>query len=218
MQVSHSGYYAWRKRTGITRYESDRETLKILVMEQWTHHRTSGYRNLAEQIRLKTGWIFSDWLCHKVCKELRVRSQARLPRYVHPGEEHLLYPNLIRGDWSTTRPFEKVVTDTTLIQNQHQKLDLTFYLDVFNLEIISWDAVPTRCGVDFSSHMKALKGFLLEKQKKGYMAAETILHSDQGAIYTSGAFANTHIHYSIIRSISRVGTPPDNPVIEAIYG
>jgi transposase InsO family protein len=219
MQVSRSGYYAWLKRKGsINRYESNRETLKHLVMDYWNRHKSNGYRNIGKQIRRETGWIFSDWLCHKVCKQLHVRSRARLPRYAHPGEEHILYPNLIRGDWSTSRPFEKVVTDTTFIHNKHQKLDLTFYLDVFNLEIISWDAVPTHSGVDYSSHMRALKGFLAEKQKRGYMAAETILHSDQGAIYTSSAFANAHSHYTIKRSMSRVGTPTDNPVIEAING
>jgi transposase InsO family protein len=125
---------------------------------------------------------------------------------------------LIRGDWYTTRPFEKVVTDTTLIKNKHQKIDLTFYLDVFNLEMISWDAVPTRSGGDFASHMRALKWFLKEKQKRGYMAAETILHSDQGSIYASSAFNNAHSNYNIKRSMSRVGTPTDNPVIEAING
>lgn len=219
MQVSRSGYYAWINRKGsLNRYECDRETLKHLVMEYWRRHKTNGYRNIAKQIRIDSGWIFSNWLCHKVCKQLHIRCRSRLPKYVHPGEENILFPNLIRGDWSTLKPFEKVVTDTTLIKNKHQKLDLTFYLDIFNLEIISWDAVPTHSGVDFPSHMRALKGFLKEKQKRGYMAAETILHSDQGAIYTSSAFKNAHSNYNIKRSMSRVGTPTDNPVIEAING
>ncbi|MDD4183827.1 MAG: IS3 family transposase [Candidatus Izemoplasmatales bacterium] len=219
MQVSRSGYYAWIKRKGsLNRYECDRETLKHLVMEYWKRHRTNGYRNIAKQIRLNTGWIFSNWLYHKVCKQLNIRSRARLPKYAHPGEEHILFPNRISGEWTTTRPFEKVVTDTTLIKNRHQKIDLTFYLDVFNLEIISWDAVPTRSGMDTASHMRALKGFLSEKTKRGYKGVETILHSDQGPVYTSSAFNNAHSHYNIKRSMSRVGTPTDNPVIEAING
>lgn len=219
MEVSRSGYYAWMKRKGLlNRYECDRETLKHLVMEYWKRHKTNGYRNIAKQIRKETGWLFSNWLCHKVCRQLHIKCQARLPKYVHPGEENILFPNRIQGDWTTSRPFEKVVTDTTLIPNKYQKLDLTFYLDVFNLEIVSWDAVPSHSGEDFASHMRALKDFLKEKQKRGYMAAETILHSDQGSIYASSAFNNAHNNYNIKRSMSRVGTPTDNPVIEAING
>lgn len=219
MQVSRSGYYAWIKRKGsLNRYESDRETLSHLVMEYWRRHKTNGYRNIAKQIRLKTGWLFSNWLCHKVCRRLEIRCRSRLPKYVHPGEENILFSNMIQGDWATTRPFEKIVTDTTFIPNKYQKLDLTFYLDVFNLEIISWDAVPTRSGMDSASHMRALKGFLNEKIKRGYKGVETILHSDQGPVYTSSAFYNAHSNYNIKRSMSRVGTPTDNPIIEAING
>lgn len=219
MQVSRSGYYEWLKRKEkMNRYECNRETLKHLVMDYWKKHKTNGYRNIAKQIRNDTGWVFSNWLCHKVCNQLHIKSRARLPKYVHPGEENVIFPNIIHGDWSTTRPFEKVVTDTTLIHNKYQKIDLTFYLDVFNLEIISWDATPSRSGVDASSHMRALKRFLNEKEKRGYMAAETILHSDQGSIYTSNAFSNAHRHYNIKRSMSRIATPTDNAIIESING
>lgn len=45
-----------------------------------------------------------------------------------------------------------------------------------------------------------------------------VLHTDQGSVYSSRAFSNTHKDYNIIRSMSRVGIPTDNPIIEAING
>ena len=50
------------------------------------------------------------------------------------------------------------------------------------------------------------------------MSQDTIFHSDQGAIYSSIAFNNANKEYNIIRSMSRIGTPTDNPVIESKNG
>ena len=44
------------------------------------------------------------------------------------------------------------------------------------------------------------------------------MHTDQGSVYSSQAFLQGHEHYNIKRSMSRVGTPTDNAIIEAING
>ena len=59
---------------------------------------------------------------------------------------------------------------------------------------------------------------LKEKIKRGYLNLETILHSDQGKIYSSMSFNNEHKHYNIKRSMSRTATPTDNPTIESKNG
>lgn len=219
MGVSRSGYYKWLKRKGtLNRYQNNRETLKGLLMKKWVRHKTNGYRNLAQQVRNETGWIFSDWLAHKVCKENGIRSQARKPRYANLGQEHIEFPNIIKGDWRTTRPFEKVVTDTTILKNKYTSKELTMYIDVFNNEVISSSISEDRRGHNIQGHMTALRKFLEEKIKRGYTGVETILHSDQGPVYTSRAFYNAHENYNIIRSMSRVATPTDNPKIEALNG
>lgn len=63
----------------------------------------------------------------------------------------------------------------------------------------------------------ALNRFQIEKEKRGYNDQVTILHSDQGSIYTSRAY-NARLHYTIRRSMSRIATPTDNPVMESING
>ena len=52
--------------------------------------------------------------------------------------------------------------------------------------------------------------------KKKYLEFKTILHTDQGAVYTSKAFNELLPTYNIIRSMSRAGTPTDNGAMEAI--
>ena len=55
----------------------------------------------------------------------------------------------------------------------------------------------------------------ISKKRGSYQSQETIFHSDQGTIYSSVAFNNAHNDYNITRSMSRIGTPTDNPIIES---
>ena len=78
--------------------------------------------------------------------------------------------------------------------------------------------MESKHGSDPVNHLRALKKLIKAKIKRGYKNLETIVHSDQGVIYTSRAYANAHKDYTIIRSMSRLATPTDNPIIESING
>lgn len=217
MKVSRSGYYKWIKREGrLNQYEVNRRDLTALLLAMHERHTTWGYRHLADQIRKETGWIFSDLLAHKCCKALGIKSSAR-KHYNRPGEEHEIYPNLIGNDFTATRPFEKVCTDTTSFYHKGLKYDWNIYLDLLNKEIISYDLRLSKSGNGAQNHYAALKRFIKEKEKRGYKSQATILHSDQGVIYTSRAY-NAQLDSTIKRSMSRIATPTDNPVLESING
>lgn len=218
MNVSRSGYYNWLNRKGTTNnYQKNRIALAEEIKNIHKHHSTYGYRSIAQNIRNKTGWIFSDNLCHKVCKSLNIRSKAR-KTYIPRGEESVIYPNLVKGNFYPSRPFEIVVSDTTLIHCKGKSYDWTFYIDVFNNEMISSDVSPSKHGNGIQNHFIACKKFLEEKIKRGYIDLETILHTDQGSVYSSKAFNKLLDNYTIKRSMSRAGTPTDNPVIESLNG
>ncbi len=59
---------------------------------------------------------------------------------------------------------------------------------------------------------------LNNKIKRGYKNLETIVHTDQGTLYSSVSFNNIFNSYTVTRSMSRAGTPTDNPVIESKNG
>lgn len=217
MKLSTSGYYKWLARGDrLNRYEVNRKDLTALLIGVHEKHSTWGYRHLADQVRKETGWVFSDLLAHKCCKAAGIHSSAR-KHYNPPGEEHDIYPNLIGQNFTATIPFEKVCTDTTNINHKGLNYDWNIYLDLFNNEIISYDFRLSKSGHGVNNHHSALKRFLKEKEKRGYKSQVTILHSDQGAIYTSKAF-NAHLDSTIKRSMSRIATPTDNPVLESING
>ena len=68
------------------------------------------------------------------------------------------------------------------------------------------------------NHDKTVKEMLNNKIKRGYKDLETIVHTDQGIVFSSVSFNNIFDSYNITRSMSRAGTPTDNPVIESKNG
>lgn len=220
MNISRSGYYKWLKtKDALNRYEINRKALEPLIRDIHKRKPSYGYHRINYLIRKETGLVVSDNLVHKVCKILKIRSKARhYSTYKKPGEESIKYPNLINNDWNTSRPLEKITSDTTMIWFKRQRYDWTYYVDAFDDSIIGSDIKPFYHGVSMKNHRNALQDMLNNKIKRGYKSQETIFHSDQGTIYSSVAFNNAHKNYNITRSMSRIGTPTDNPIIESKNG
>ena len=198
-------------------YQINRKQLSEEIVALHNKHRTYGYRSLAHNIRNELGWYFSDNLCHKCCKALNIRSKAR-KTWIYKGEESITYPNMVNRIWNCERPFQIITTDTTIFHTKGFVWDLTLYVDVFNNEIVGYDLDYSKHGAGVPNHSRALHSMLESKIKRGYSDLATMLHSDQGVIYSSRAFTNAHKNYNINRSMSRAGTPTDNPLIESLNG
>jgi Transposase and inactivated derivatives len=214
MSVNRSGYYKWvARKNSLNRYEKLRINLTNLLETAHQKHKSYGYHRLATIVRRETELIFSDNLAHKCCKYAGIKAKIRHYRYKRPGDEHNLYPNLIRGKWNASKPLEIVVSDMTRIKHNGQIYEWTYMLDTFNNEIIASDISPQIA--DRRPYFKCLD---LLKKRIEKQETNTILHTDQGAVYSSRAFYESHKSYNIERSMSRAGTPTDNPIIEAING
>ena len=219
LKVSRSGYYKWLKnKDELNQYEMNRKDLGKLIKGIHKKKPSYGYHRIWKIIVEETGWVISANLVHKVCKLLKIKSKAKHYKYKKPGEESVKYENIIGYNWNTSRPFEKVVSDTTSFWFKKKKYDWTFYLDVFNNEIVGSDVRESLHGNGVVNHRKAVNNMLNNKIKRGYENLETIVHTDQGAVYSSVSFNNIFNSYNVTRSMSRAGTPTDNPVIESKNG
>ena len=215
MSVNRSGYYKWLKRD-INQYERNRRDLAVFIKEEHGIHPSYGYHALAKSIRDRTGWIFSDNLCHKVCKYEGIKSKCRHYHYRRPkGEEHIIFKNAINNDWSVERPLQKIVSDMTVVRHRGKLYEWTFFLDVYNDSIITWD-ISKKCG-DPGPYFRC-RDELLRILKEEGISEPIYFHTDQGAVYSSASFNQAFFNHNIIRSMSRSGTPTDNPVIESMNG
>ena len=87
-------------------------------------------------------------------------------------------------------------------------------MDLWNNEIVS-HSLSARRG-DRMTYISGLRDFL--ELKKNFPDMQTVLHSDQGAVYASKDFNELLPMYNVVRSMSRAGTPTDNAAMEAING
>ncbi len=214
MNVNRSGYYKWLKRKDTpNRYEQDRKILTELLISEHNKHKSKGYRYLANLIRNKTGWVFSDNLDHKCCKYAHIRAKSNRGTKSH-GEENVHFPNIIKGKWNTTKPLEIVVSDMTCFYHKGVRWEWTYLLDVFNNEIIA-SSVTNKMGSNLP-YYHCLNELIKMKKEQTYPVT---LHTDQGSVYSSNGFYLTHKNCTnILRSMSRAGTPTDNPIIESLNG
>jgi putative transposase len=214
--VSRSGYYKWRKRLGtLNRHEQNRNDLIRMIEIIHSEHPSYGYHDLAAVIFTKTGWKLSALTVHKACKGLGVKSQARHYRWKKTGAEHLIYKNIVQGNWNAQAPLEIVVSDMTVLRHRGKPYEWTYILDTYSNSIIA--SSITAIHGDTRPYYTCLKQ-LFEIIKKEEYKDPIIFHSDQGTVYSSKSFQEAHKNYNIIRSMSRSGTPTDNPIIESING
>ena len=213
MKISRSGYYKWLNNNEKKQYERDRELLCEFVTKIHKKHPSWGYRRINNAIQRQSGWVVSDNLVHRCCKYLNIKSIVRRRKYVEPGEESINYPNKIRNNWDTNKPLEKICTDMTCLKHCGMLYDLVLYLDAFNNEIVAYGYTKRHNSI--TPYYDGLNTLLNKLKEVEY---QTVLHSDQGIVYSSKAFENAHKDYNIIRSMSRVATPTDNAKMEAING
>ena len=191
--------------------------LTKLLQEEHNKHPSHGYHMLAKAVFQATVWVFSHNLAHKCCKQAGIRSIARKHKYRSPGEESVKFENIVKGHWNAKAPLQIVVSDMTILKNHGKQWEWTLLLDTFNNEILAHQATPIQGSTKPYYHcLEQLK--LLAGKKNEEQTPQVILHTDQGSVYSSQAFRQAHEHYNILRSMSRAGTPTDNPIIEALNG
>ena len=166
-------------------------------------------------LQKRDGCFLTTWLTSAV----KPRESAQKPekrRYQHPGEEHVLFANEVKGRWNATQPLQLVVSDMTVFKIGNTYWEWAILLDTFNNEILA-HSVTSQAGSN-KPYYHCLDELKKRMNKREEQTSQVVLHTDQGAVYSSRAFCQAHHDYNILRSMSRVGTPTDNPIIEALNG
>lgn len=215
MGIQRSSFYNWKRRLShpsgkVLRFISSIQLFKEYHLKYPSH----GYRWLNAKIRLDKGLILSDPYAHKCCKAAGIKSKTKHYRYKKAGDPDRIFPNLLLSEMQIDGPLQCIVSDMTAFSVKGVYYELTLYMDLWNNEIISHGLSAKRG--DRMTYISGLKDLLeLKEQHPEY---QTILHSDQGSVYTSKAYNELLPMYGIRRSMSRVGTPTDNAAMEAING
>jgi transposase InsO family protein len=212
LQVSASGYFAWRGRDSRPR---SREETNLLVQIRSVHqHSDQSYgsprvhRELVAQ-----GMACSRKRVERIMRKYEVRVEP-VRRFVTTTDSaHALpvAPNLLDRQFDVEAANRRWCADITYVWTGEGWLYLSVVLDLFSRRIVGWS---TRAFLDRALVIEALKGALSFRRP----AAGLLCHSDRGCQYARGDYQAVLSQAGITCSMSRRGNCWDNAVVESFFG
>ena len=212
LQVSKSGYYAWRTRPESKRSKTDRELIPIIKR---LHSESGGvYGSPKIQSDLKG----EGYLCgrRKVARLMRLSGLRGCPKKrfkvtTKRDPSHPVARNLLKQNFTIKQPNQCWVADITYIPTNQGWLFLAIIMDLFSRRIVGWSMSRW-----ISRHLviDALRMAIAIRHPSGSL----IHHSDRGAQYTSDDFRDELDKYGIECSMSGRGNCYDNAVAESFFG
>ena len=214
LQVSASGYYAWRQRQLYASPSGDDPALVTQITAIFEESRgTYGSPRVTAALR-QQGIVCNRKRVARLMRQRHLVAKHRRRRVKTTDSRHQLpvAPNRLNRDFSAERPNEKWVADLTYIDTTEGWLYLALVLDVFSRKLVGWamDAHRESALVE-----RALRMALAQRQPA---PGELLHHSDRGGQYASLTYQQLLAAYRITVSMSRTADPYDNALMESCIG
>lgn len=212
LEVSTSGYHAWKKRPLSIRKQSDFEFVNLIKRIQEESNGTYGSPRITEEL-VATGYKVNEKRVARIMKEYGISAEKpRVFRVATTDSNHDLpvAPNLLDRDFSVGCLNKVWVSDITYIQTEEGFAYLTLVHDLGNREPVGW-----YLSQDMSAE-SVIKAFKLAVKKRKPKAG-LIIHSDRGSQYASNNFRELLTDYGFKQSMSRKGNCWDNAVAESFF-
>ncbi len=205
-EIPRSTYYRWKRR--VNQQIPDFHQLIINTCKQLSHR--VGHRKVREILWKDYQIKKNRKTVQKVMQKYEIQCRVKVKRQKYiAGESKIIVPNLLKQDFKAEKPNQKWVTDITYLPYGPKMLYLSTIMDLYNNEVIAYKISDSQ-QVDFVLDT-------LREACNGRENHEVILHSDQGAQYTSYAFQALAKENGITTSMSRKGNCFDNAVIESFH-
>lgn len=211
LQVSASGFYAWRQRKP--------SACKMANSKLLTHikqiHKES--RETYGSPRIHATLVAQGKSCglHRVARlmkkhGLRARGKRRYKRTTHSSHAHPIARNVLNQQFEAKTPNQKWVADITYIPTGKGWLYLAAVLDLYSRRVVGWAMADTMgqelplTALDMALHQCKPKPGLLH-------------HTDRGSQYAARRYQDVLQQYQICASMSRTGNCYDNAVMESFF-
>ena len=215
LHISESGYYRWLKNKS---KPTARELLSVeikAILDEHPDNDNYGVKRMLTALARK-GIRVSQRTVYRTMSEMGILHRRRIPRGITKATSEIQdRENLIKRDFKSEKPLNKLLSDITEIQCYDGKLYLSAVLDCYNGEILS---IAMDSNMKKELCIRTVKELELQYGKK---LKGAIFHSDRGSQYTSEAFRTAlknaglifryiFVYYNRIRisSVNPEGMPP----------
>lgn len=211
LEVSASGYYAWRDRPPSQRQVEDAELSAVVKEVHAAKKRRYGIRRLTAHLR-RQGRRHGERRIRRLARQagLTCVHPASGPKTTVQGQVREGLVDLIGRDFVPDHPGEVLYTDITYIPTEEEGwVYLVLFTDACSRRIVSWEADTV---MDTPFVLRAFGKALTDLAPE---PGQLIVHSDRGAQYTSKAFRGRCFEAGVIPSVGRTGSCFDNAQAES---
>jgi putative transposase len=212
LEVSRSGYYAWRRRPKSARARR-REELAVLVKQAHEQNRrVYGSPRVCQVLRLGGQSVCENTVAN-IMKELDIRAKSKkkfVPRTTDSRHQQPVAPNRLDRQFNAPVPNQKWAVDITYIPTDQGWLYLAGVMDLCSRRIVGWS---------MADHMRVeLVSDALEMAIARRCPTKGLLHhSDRGVQYSSEDYMHLLKSFSMEPSMSAKGDCWDNAAMESFW-
>lgn len=211
LEVSQSGYFAWKSRPASRRQRGDLVLLAHVRSAFALSNETYGSPRMTHELRdqgLKAGRRRVARLMRE--NGLRACQPRRFKRTTDSQHAFPVAPNLLDQDFTAERPNEKWGADISYIWTREGWLYLAVVIDLYARRVVGW-AVSDRLHKELA--LRALRRALVVRRP----AAGLLHHSDRGSQFCSLAYQAELRRHGLLISMSGKGNCYDNSMVETFF-
>jgi len=212
LDVTRSGYYAWRRRPNTRRLILDDRFAEIIRRIFEEHHGNYGVPRITQEMR-ELGHRVNRKRVERLMREMGLKAKQKRkfrPCTTVTDPSSPVFPNLLEQDFTAERPNERWVGDITYLDTASGFEYLATVIDLYSRRVVGWAFGST---LETTLVIEALDMALRQRQP----APGVIFHTDRGCQYTSLAFRNRAYMAGVCQSMSKAGCCYDNAVAESFF-
>lgn len=211
LEVTRSGYYAWKRRGDRLQDEENRRLDADIGRLFALHKARYGAPRLTLELR-EQGWTVSRKRVAKRMRTLGLRARAARKYKATTQSKHNLpvAPNRLGQDFTAKVPNRVWVSDITYIWTEEGWLYLAAVLDLYSRSVVGW-AMAERMTRELV--VSALTMAVWRRRPE----PGVVVHSDRGSQYASGDYQALLETHGFLCSMSRKGDCYDNAAMESFF-
>ena len=211
LEVSRSGYYAFRKRGITQRQREDLALVPLIHAEFQKHTRGCGSRMVTGALRQQGHAVSRKRIVRLMAEEkLRHRLKRRFVRTTQSRRDDTVADNVLARRFEVGEPNKVWASDITFIHTRRGWAYLAAVLDLGSRKVVGWHVAPN---MEEDLVLRAL-GQAIEERAPPH---DLIHHSDRGTQYTGRAYQRVLAEHDIVCSMSRRGNCWDNACVESFF-
>ena len=212
LDVSRSGFYAWKTRCPSAREKSDERLAVEIAATHTKSKKRYGSPRVHRALRTK-GIRVGKKRVARLMREtgLIARQKRRFRRTTDSNHTSPIAPNVVARDFEPARPNLVWAGDVTYVATHEGWAYLAVLLDLFSRRVVGWAMSES------NDTELALKALAHAVRSRTALRAGLVHHTDRGSPYASDDYRAALSSNGMVASMSRKGDCWDNAVAESFF-